>query len=162
MCWRPVSERTESATACGSDRLESTVLKCNALVLSDTCPQSRAIKASAAEERKRRLADIFAWRMLRIPHADGHRLSPPQRLARAPRTFGERFELSPDELVMYAVAEAAVRAGNHVLASDDLGIAYDPMRHEIGMFDEVGGVAHHTRHQNLALRNLRVLPYLPL
>ena len=59
--------------------------------------------------------------------------------------FGERAQLGPGEVGMNPAAEAAIGAGDDVLAADDLGIAQDAVGDELRVLDEVGGVADHTR-----------------
>jgi hypothetical protein len=36
-------------------------------------------------------------------------------------------------------------AGEHVLAADQLGVAHQPLGHQIGMLDEIGAMADDTR-----------------
>ena len=76
--------------------------------------------------------------------------------------FGEAAQFGPGEVGMDPAAEAAIGAGDDVLAADDLGIAQDAVGDELRVLDEVGGVADHTRHQHLARRQFRLLPYPPL
>jgi hypothetical protein len=42
---------------------------------------------------------------------------------------------------MNAAAEAAIGRSNYALAAHALGEANDPLRDEVGVFDDVGGVA---------------------
>src|SRR5712672_2879333 len=76
--------------------------------------------------------------------------------------FGEAAQFGPGEVGMDPAAEAAIGAGDDVLAADDLGIAQDAVGDELRVLDEVGSVADHTRHQHLARRQFRLLPYPPL
>src|SRR5215469_10631779 len=69
----------------------------------------------------------------------------PQFLCREFRAGDERFELGPDELRMDPAAEAAIRAGNDVLASRNPGEIEDAVGNDLGMLDDVGGVADNTR-----------------
>lgn len=43
---------------------------------------------------------------------------------------------------MHPPAEAAVGAGDHVFAADEIGKGEDAIGHQVGVFDDVGGVAH--------------------
>jgi hypothetical protein len=52
----------------------------------------------------------------------------------------ERFELGPDELRMNSAAEAAIRAGNDVLAPRDPGEIEDAVGDDLGMRRGVGDV----------------------
>ena len=49
----------------------------------------------------------------------------------------------------------------HVLAADDLGEPHQPLRHQLGMLDDVGGVADDAGDELLAGRQLRGLPHRP-
>src|SRR6185369_9384513 len=71
----------------------------------------------------------------------------------------ERLELGPGYLRMGAAAEAAVRAGDHVLRSDPLGKSPDALRHQFGMLDAVGCMLDQAGYQDLAGRQLHMLPH---
>ena len=86
----------------------------------------------------------------------------PELLRGEAGAFGEAAQFGPGEVGMDPAAEAAIGAGDDVLAADDLGIAQDAVGDELRVLDEVGGVADHTRHQHLARRQFRLLPYPPL
>ena len=65
----------------------------------------------------------------------------PQFLAGEPRAFGQRLELRPHDLRMDAAVERALRkaaigAGDHVLAADDLRQPNDAFGDQFGMRDE--------------------------
>ena len=95
---------------------------------------------------------------------DNHALCtalPPQPLRREPRALDQRAELGPGDLGVHAAAEAAVGAGDDVLAADRAGEAHDALGDELRVLDQVGGVADHAGHQHLAVRQLDVLPHLP-
>jgi hypothetical protein len=49
-------------------------------------------------------------------------------------------------------AEAAIGTGEHILAPDEVGVAHEPLGHEIGMLDKVGAIADYTRDQSGAFR----------
>src|SRR5580704_5694020 len=86
----------------------------------------------------------------------------PQFVGREPGAGDERFELGPDELRMNSAAEAAIRAGNDVLAPRDPGEIEDAVGDDLGMLDDVGGVADDTRNQDLPFGQLDIPPDLPL
>ena len=50
-----------------------------------------------------------------------------------------------DALVERLLREAAVGAGDDVLAADELGEPHDALGHQLGMLDHVGGVADDAR-----------------
>ena len=91
----------------------------------------------------------------------GQALSP-QRFRSEASTFDERAQLGPDEVGMDAAAEAAIGAGNDVLAAGDRGVTQDTVGDQLRVLDEFGGMADDTRHQHLARRQLRGLPDAPL
>src|ERR1700736_3206687 len=51
--------------------------------------------------------------------------------------FGEAAQFGPGEVGMDPAAEAAIGAGDDVLAADDLGIAQDAVGDELRVLDEV-------------------------
>ena len=59
-------------------------------------------------------------------------------------------------------AEAAIGAGDHVLATGDPGEIEDAVGDDLGMLDDIGGVADDARDQDLALGQFDVPPNLPL
>jgi len=59
-------------------------------------------------------------------------------------------------------AEAAIRAGNNVLAAGNRGVSQNAVGNELRVFDKVGSMADDTRHQHLAGRQIRLLPHSPL
>src|SRR5207342_777071 len=58
--------------------------------------------------------------------------------------------------------EAAVGAGNDVFAADRLGVLHDTVGNQLRMLDEVRGGVDHAGDDGLAVRQLDVLPHLPL
>ena len=62
---------------------------------------------------------------------------------------------------MHAAAEAAVGAGDDVLAADRAGKPHDPLGDQLRMLDQIGRVADHARQDHLAVRQLDVVPQLP-
>src|SRR6516165_8447374 len=99
-----------------------------------------------------------------IPFTDRRlrpRLRRPQLFASEPGARDQCFELGPGELRMDAPAEAAIGAGNDVLAPHDAGKSQDAVGDELGMLDDVGGVADDPRDQDLALGQFDVLPNSP-
>src|SRR5215472_2898022 len=72
-------------------------------------------------------------------------------------------ELGPDDLlVTNPGADAAVGAGLDVLLADHAGVVDQPLRHQAGSLDQVGGVRDHARDKDLAVGELDVAPELPL
>ena len=63
---------------------------------------------------------------------------------------------------MDPAAEAAIRAGNDVLAADDRGVPQDAVSNELRVLDKICGMADDAWHQHLAGRQLRLLPHAPL
>src|SRR5947208_12909017 len=59
-------------------------------------------------------------------------------------------------------ADAAVSAGLDVLTSHQPGVPHQALRYEPWMLHQVGGVANHTRHEDLPLREFHVFPDAPL
>ena len=60
-----------------------------------------------------------------------------------------------------ALGEAAIGAGDDVLAPDQPGEAHDALGHQLGMLDDVGGVADDAGDQHLARRQLDAFPHPP-
>ena len=42
-------------------------------------------------------------------------------------------------------AEPAISPGEHIFAADQLGVAHQPLGHQIGMLDEIGAMAEGAR-----------------
>jgi len=59
-------------------------------------------------------------------------------------------------------AEAAVGAGDDILATDQVGKAHNALRYQLRMFDDVGGMTDNARDEYLALREFYLLPHAPL
>src|SRR6202140_2478006 len=85
----------------------------------------------------------------------------PERLRGKPCAFGECAKLRPDQILVQPRAQSAIGASDHVRAPDRFGEVADSLRDELGMLDEVGGVADHARHDDLAGGQLDVLPQRP-
>jgi hypothetical protein len=62
----------------------------------------------------------------------------PQLFARQRSAFRESMQLRPRNLWMHPPAEAAVGAGDHVFAADEIGKGEDAIGHQVGVFDDVG------------------------
>ena len=80
--------------------------------------------------------------------------------------LGETFQLRPHNRTVDAAGERALResaicAGHHAVTADDVGIAQQPLGHELGMLDDVGRMCDEPRHQHLACGQRHVLPHLP-
>jgi len=63
--------------------------------------------------------------------------------------------------VQRALRETAVGAVHQIFHPDHTGEIRDPLRHQLRVFDVVGGMGYDARYQNLALRLLNILPQLP-
>src|SRR6478735_6638417 len=74
------------------------------------------------------------------------------------RALGKRLQLGPGDLGMAAAAETAIGAGHHILRPHQFGEAADPLRHQFRVLDAVGRVRNHAGNEDLALRQLHVLP----
>ena len=98
----------------------------------------------------------------RCAGARSRRLLRPKLLARKPGTLDQRFELGPGELGMDASAETAIGASDNVLAPHHPGEGQDAVGNELVVLDDVGGMADHTRDQDLAVGQFDVLPNPPL
>src|SRR5215472_19314516 len=61
----------------------------------------------------------------------------PQRFRSEASAFDQRAQLGPDEVGMNAAAEAAIGAGDDVLAAGDRGVTQDPVGDELRVLDEV-------------------------
>src|SRR5256885_561276 len=87
----------------------------------------------------------------------------PELSRRQSRAFHERLELRPRDLRMAdARSETAVRPRDHVLAPDEPRVLHEALGHELGVLDEVAGVTDDAGNEDLAGRQLDVLPYAPL
>ena len=62
---------------------------------------------------------------------------------------------------MDAPAKTAICARDDVFAANQLRITHDSIGYDLWMLDDVGGVANHARNEQLAVRQLRVLPHAP-
>src|SRR5437867_3552596 len=96
---------------------------------------------------------------------DGLRLALPlfpELLRRQPRALGHRLELGPGDLGLDLIdrpgerRHAAVGAGDHALAPDDLRVADDPLRHQLRVLDEVGRGVEHAGDDQTVVRQLDV------
>src|SRR5262249_41983349 len=76
--------------------------------------------------------------------------------------LGERLQLGPRDLWVYAPAEPAVGPRDDVLAADQARKALDAVGDELGVLDHVGRVTGDARDQDLPGRQLDVLPHAPL
>jgi hypothetical protein len=56
--------------------------------------------------------------------------------------------------------EPAVRAGDDILFADEPGKVLDPPRHQVRVLDDVGRLRDQARDQDLAFRQLQILPDL--
>src|SRR6187551_1563638 len=91
----------------------------------------------------------------------------PELARRDSRTFGQRGHLRPDDVgidggLAYPRAVAAIAAGHHVLAADEICVAADALRDQLRMLDEVRLRFDDTGDQHLAFGQLDRLDQLPL
>src|SRR5690242_9104267 len=84
-------------------------------------------------------------------------LALPEPLRRERGALRQRTELRPADFAMDAAAHAAIGAGDDVLAPDDRRPVDEPPCHELGMLDDVGGVADDARHEDRPGRELHLL-----
>src|SRR5215471_19102708 len=79
------------------------------------------------------------------------------------RAFSHRLELLPNDggmdlgTVEGLGREAAIGARDHVLATDQLGKAQEPLGDELGMLDDIAGVGDDAGNKHLAFRDLDAL-----
>src|SRR6266481_5179254 len=94
--------------------------------------------------------------------------SSPQSCGGDAGAFGEGCELGPDDRGCDGIVDkgegrkAAIGAGDHPLAPDDLGIVADPLREQPRMLDEIGRRIDHPRYEDLVVGNFRLPQILPL
>src|SRR5262245_38228534 len=92
----------------------------------------------------------------------------PELFRRDLRTFRHRLKLRPDHGGVYLGikrrlgGKSAVAPAEHVLASDELGIAADSLSDQFRMLDDITAVSDDSGDQNLAGRKLDVFPQAPL
>src|SRR5271167_265627 len=98
----------------------------------------------------------------RCCRASGSSCSAPELMAGQCRALRQCLELGPSDLRVDAPAKTAIGRGDDLLAADCIGKAQDTLGDQFGVLDDVGGVADHARQDQLAVRELDVLPYLPL
>ena len=85
---------------------------------------------------------------------------------REPRALGHRRQLGPHDVgidgrLADPGAEAAIAAGDDVVAADEVGVAGDALRDQLGVFDEIRFRLDDARDEGLALRQLDPLEQLP-
>ena len=79
------------------------------------------------------------------------------------RALGEHLELLPhdrrvDADGLGALGEAAVGAGDDVLAADEVGVAHDPLGDQLRVLDAVGRVGDDAGDDDLAVGELDAAP----
>src|SRR5689334_15815907 len=95
-----------------------------------------------------------------LRNADVSRSSLPQLARCQASSLGQRREFQPGDARMCVVeperggGEAAVSAGDDILAADQFREAQDSFGHQFRMLHEVGGVADDPRYQYLTCRQL--------
>jgi hypothetical protein len=60
-----------------------------------------------------------------------------------------------------ALRKTAIGAAHDVLAADDFGQPHDALGDQLGMLDDIGGVADHAGDQNFAGRKFHGFPNAP-
>src|ERR1700730_10041130 len=88
--------------------------------------------------------------------------SPPKLPAREACALGQRRKLCPGDLRMDAAAEAAIGAGNDVLAPDHVGVTHDAGAPPRRWRENCGGVPHAAGNEQLPRGHLHLLPPPPL
>src|SRR4051794_22199039 len=84
-----------------------------------------------------------------------HVLLAPELLRRDAGAFCHRAELGPGDLAMrHPGADAAVRAGDDVLAADEVCVAHETLGDELRVLDHIRDVADHARDEDLVARQL--------
>src|SRR5499427_10950374 len=86
----------------------------------------------------------------------------PELAGGEPCALNQRFELGPGDLRVNAAAEATVGRRDDPLLADEVGKPDDAVGDEIGMLDDVGGVADDPWQDQLVVRKSDILPHLPL
>src|SRR2546425_9462708 len=87
----------------------------------------------------------------------------PELSRRQSRAFHERLELRPRDLRMAdARSETAVRPRDHVLAPDEPRVLHEALGDELGVLDEVAGVADDAGNEDLAGGKPDGFPHPPL
>src|SRR5262249_41880838 len=90
------------------------------------------------------------------------RFATPEAFAGNPCTFRHGAELGPGYLRVTDPPQSAIGTRNHVLAADQLRIAYQALGDQLRVLDEVAEMSHHAGHQHLAIRELPLFPDSPL
>src|SRR5436190_10581841 len=63
---------------------------------------------------------------------------------------------------MNSQAHSTICTADDILATDEACVLNDPIRNQLGMLDDIAGMADNTRNQNFSVRQLHVLPGFPL
>src|SRR5438874_1344102 len=71
------------------------------------------------------------------------------------------YELRPGDLRMDPAAEPAIGRGDDPLAADQLGETQNAVGDQLGMFDDIGGVADDAGQDQLVVGQLDLLPDPP-
>src|SRR6266851_379698 len=87
---------------------------------------------------------------------------PPELLAGKRGALGQRLELGPGDVGVDPATQPAVARGDDTLAADQAGETADALGHQLGMLDDVGGMAHHAGQDQLVVWQLGLLPHRPL
>src|SRR4030095_10295099 len=135
------NSRPRATKATLSGACHSTVLgRPEPRMLELTCPRSTAFSSSMA-------TDSFL----------------PEALGGQARPLGEHAKLLPHDARVHArgresLREAAVDPGDDVLAADQPRVAQDPLGHQLRVLDAIRRVGDNARDEDLAGRELDVLP----
>src|SRR6516162_8338069 len=90
-------------------------------------------------------------------HTQG-RYSAPELTGGQFGALGEGVQLRPRDLRVDAAAEAAVGGGDDIVPADRFGVPGNAVGDELGVLDDVGGVADHAGQDDLARGQLHVPP----
>jgi hypothetical protein len=83
----------------------------------------------------------------------------PEGFRRQARAFDKSSQFGPGQIGVNPTAEAAIRAGDDILAAGDRGVAQNAVGDQLGVFDKVSGVADDARHQDLLLEGFKQPTY---
>src|SRR5262245_29998868 len=125
----------------------------------DPSPSSR--KRSRAPSASR------YWSSLRMARDLEESVPAPEPVRGDPCTLAQRLQLQIRDVGIHRAeagerAEAAVGAGNHALAADDIRETAQPLGDEQRMLDVIGGRAQHARYQDLVIGQLLLTEHHPL
>src|SRR5499426_3592119 len=129
-------------------------------------PRSRAsrVMASCSSSFATMSLPTEFWLVRKMPTCIG---SAPELLRGEARALGHHGDLGPGDLGLHEIGppkggEAAVAPGHHPLASDDLRVAHDALRHQLRVLDEVGGGVEYAGDDHLVVGQTHLAEHHPL